>query len=246
MPRPGVSPGGIRPSFGSGGGGIASHSRFVKSPPRQTRSTPDHRRRVLEVVDHPVDRPPLRPDRDRVEHQPEEACRRLRAREAGRRRGSAACRRRRGSRRASRAPGAPRADPLEHLGEDAARGVGEVEDHAERDEPVDELAPEPREAAALLGGAVRERVPAVPREPGHPHAKRVEDVRGPGLDAEALDALEREHETDPLAGLDEVEVRRRPRPARRRPAFSRSARWNDATIESASRSDPSGCTVTST
>ena len=30
---------------------------------------------MLEVVDHAVDRPPLRPDRDRVEHQAEEPAR---------------------------------------------------------------------------------------------------------------------------------------------------------------------------
>ena len=97
-------------------------------------------------------------------------------------------------------------DPVDDLGEDSARGVGEVEDHAERDEPVDELPPEAREAAALLGGAVGERVAAVPREPGHPHAERVEDVGGPRLDAEALHTLEREHQPDALAGLDRVEV----------------------------------------
>ena len=73
----------------------------------------------------------------------------------------------------------------------------------------------------------------------------MEQVRRPRLDAEALDALEREDEADPLAGIDGVEVlgaadlchlARVPR----------TARWNDAAIERASRSEPSGCTVTST
>ena len=122
----------------------------------------------------------------------------------------------------------------------------EVEDHAEPDQPVDELASEPREpAATVLRRPVRERVPAIPRQAGHPNAQRVEDLRRPGLDAEALDPLEREQQPDPLAGLDGVEVRA-VLTCTTRSAFSWSARWNDATSDRASRSDPSGCTATST
>ena len=102
--------------------------------------------------------------------------------------------------------GACGADPLEHLRENAARGVREVEDHAERDEAVDELTAEPRQASALFGGPVGERVPAVPRQPGHADAEGMEDIRGPRLHAEALHALEGEQEPDALAGLDRVEV----------------------------------------
>ena len=159
---------------------------------------------VLEVVDHGVDRPALGADRDRVEHQPEEPARlaqraELVVVEVSRRlvdRAAAAVRAE--DRRARRA--------LEQLGEQAVRGVRQVEYHAEGDEVVDEFAAEAREPAAVLGSPVRERVAAVPRQPGHPHAERVEDVGGPRLDAEALDALEREHEADALARLDEVEI----------------------------------------
>ena len=97
-------------------------------------------------------------------------------------------------------------DPLDDLGEDSGRSVREVEDDPERDEPVDELPPEAREAAAVLGSAVRERVAPVPREPGHPHAERVEHVGGPRLDPEALHTLERKHQPQAVAGSDRVEI----------------------------------------
>ena len=162
---------------------------------------------MLQVVDDTVERPSLRPDRDRVEHQAEEAARvRERAKlvvvEVPRRLVDGAA----GSVGAEhrRAAGA-----LEDLGVGAARGVREVEDHAQLDEPVDELASEAGEAAALLGGAVGERVAAVPRQPRHADAEGVEDVGRPRLDAEALDAFEREEQADPLAGLHGVEVGRR-------------------------------------
>ena len=161
---------------------------------------------MLEVVDDPVERPALGPDHDGVQHQPEEpiglreraqlvvvevACRVVDA---------AAGPVRVEHRRAARA--------LEDLRERAARGVREVEDHPQRDEPVDELASEPREPAALLRRAVGEGIPPVPRQPRHPDAERVEDVGGPGLDAEALDALEGEQQPDPLTRLDRVQIRR--------------------------------------
>ena len=191
-PGPASAPGGARPSFGSG-----RRRHRLPQPLREVAAEadaldPDHRDRVLEVVDHAVDRPPLRPDREGCSMSPKipSAAASARSWSSSRFRGvsstPAAAAVRAEDRRACGA------DPLEHLREDAARGVREVEDHAERDEAVDELAAEPREAPALLGGAVGERVPAVPRQPGHPDAERVEDVRGPRLDAEALDALERE------------------------------------------------------
>ena len=69
--------------------------------------------------------------------------------------------------------------------------------------------PEPREPA-VLGGAVGEGVAAVPRQPRHAHAELPERLGGPHLVAELLDALEREHQPDPLAALDRVEVGCRP------------------------------------
>ena len=199
-----MRPGGIRPSFGSGGGGIASQSRFVKSPPRQTRSTPitDTACSRWSITPSIVRRSgpiaigwsisPKRPpaSAQRAELVVVEVPRRVVD-------GPAAAVRAE-DRRAGR--------PLEQLGVDTARRVREVEHDAELDEPVDQLAPEAREPAAVLGRAVGERVPAVPGEARHPDAERVEDVRGPGLDAEALDALEREHQPQPLARLDAGEV----------------------------------------
>ncbi len=91
------------------------------------------------------------------------------------------------------------------LGERPGRGVGEIEDHPEPDELVDERAAEPREAA-VLDGAVGERVAAIPAQPRHPHAELPERLGGPELVAELLDALERQHQPDPLAPLDGVEV----------------------------------------
>ena len=61
-------------------------------------------------------------------------------------------------------------------------------------------------AATLLHGPFREGVAAVPRQAGHADAERVKHVRGPRLDAEALDSLEREHEADALAGFGRVQV----------------------------------------
>ena len=239
-----MRPGGARPSFGVGRGRHRLPQALREVAAEADPLDADHGHGVLEMVDHAVDRPSLRADRDGVEHQPEdptgrgERAKLVVVEIPGRVEDAPAA--------AVRAEHRRVAHPLEHLGEDAARGVGEVEDHAERDEPVDELAAEAREAPAVLGGAVRERVPAIPGEPRHPHAERVEDVGGPGLDAEALDALEREHEADALAGLDRVEVGRGRSPGRcglRSPA---SACWNAATRDSASRSEPSGWTTTST
>ena len=92
------------------------------------------------MVDHAVDRPTLGADRDRVEHQAEKAAR-------PRERAQLVVVEVPG--RVVDAPAAAvgtehgrAADPLEHL-RNAARSVREVEDHAERDEPVDELTTEP-------------------------------------------------------------------------------------------------------
>ena len=71
-------------------------------------------------------------------------------------------------------------DPREDLGERGRRRVGEIEDHAELDEPVDERAPEAGEPA-VLGGAVGVRVAAVPGEPRHAHAELPERLGGPEL-----------------------------------------------------------------
>ena len=89
------------------------------------------------------------------------------------------------------------------------RGVGEIEDHPEPDELVDERPAQPRQPA-VLGSAVGERVAAVPGQPGHAHAELPERLGRPRLVAELLDAFEREHQPDPLAALDRIEVGRRP------------------------------------
>ena len=203
-----------------------------------------HLRRVLEVVDRAVDRPHDRVDRERMEHEAEQpTCVGQRSElvvvEVARRvvHGAAA---------AVRAEHGRAGRALEHLRERATGRVREVEHDAERDEAVDELAAEPRQAAAVLGRAVRERVAAVPGEPRHADAELVEEVGGPGLDAELLDALEREQQPDPLAGVDRVEVGGRPHldDALARSRVARGGRTRPA--RSASRSDPSGCTATST
>ena len=78
---------------------------------------------------------------------------------------------------------------------------------AELDEPVDELATEPRQAAALLGGAVGEGIAPVPGQPHHADARAAwKTSAGHVSTPKLLDALEREDEPDPLAGLDGVEV----------------------------------------
>ena len=211
----------------------------MKSPPRQTRSMPITETACSRWSIDAVERPPVGPDRDRVQHQRRRGRRRPRARGAGRRRGSAACRGLRGSRRASRGPARRR--PARATSAKTPRdSVREVEDDPERDEPVDELAPEAREAAAVLGSAVRERVPPVPRE-ARPSARRARgtrpratsrprSTRRPRARASAPGA--RRHSTaSRSAALDTWMTRS---------AFSAIARWNDATIESASRSDALG------
>ena len=87
--------------------------------------------------------------------------------------------------------------------------MGEVEDHPEPDELVDERPAQPRQAA-VLGSAVGERVAAVPGQPRHAHPELPERLGRPRLVAELLDAFEREHQPDPLAALDRVEVGCRP------------------------------------
>ena len=77
------------------------------------------------------------------------------------------------------------------------------------DELVDERPAQPREPA-VLGSAVGERVAPVPRQPRHAHPELPERLGRPRLVAELLDALEREHQPDPLAALDRVEVGCRP------------------------------------
>ena len=203
MPAPGWRPAGISPSDGSGIGGSTSLSRVVKSPPRQTRSSPDHADGVLEVVDDPVERPLLVADRERMQHEPEEP--------AGGGEGAELVVRQVAGVVVDCTAGRVRADdrgardPLDDLGERRRRRMREVEDHPEPDELVDERAAEAREAA-VLRRAVRERVAAVPRQPGHPDAELPERLRRPELVAELLDTLERQHQPDPLAALDGVEV----------------------------------------
>ena len=67
-----------------------------------------------------------------------------------------------------------------------------------------------RDRPAVLGRAVGERVAAVPRQPGHADPELPERLRRPGLVAELLDALERQHQADPLTAHDAVEVGGRP------------------------------------
>ena len=100
-------------------------------------------------------------------------------------------------------------EPREDLVEGGGGGVGEVDDHAQLGEPVDERAAQPGEPTAL-GCAVRVGVAPVPRQPGHPHPELPERFCRPQLVAELLDPLEREHQPDPLTSLDRSEVGRRP------------------------------------
>ena len=83
--------------------------------------------------------------------------------------------------------------------------MGEVEDHAELDEPVDERSAEAGQST-VLGGAVGVRVAAVPGQPRHPNAELPERLGGPELVTELLDALEGEHQADLLAPLDGLEI----------------------------------------
>ena len=162
---------------------------------------------VLEVVDRACDRAVGRIDRERMEHEAEQpSCRGERAELVVVQVARCVVQR---ATPAVRVEHRGAAGTLEHLGERAAGRVREIEHDAEPDESVDELATEPRQAAALLRGAVREGIAAVPGEADHADAELVKDVGRPRLDAELLDALQREHEPDPLAGLDRVEVGRR-------------------------------------
>ena len=167
---------------------------------------PDHLDGMLEVVDRPLDRAPLRVDRDRVQHQAEDAVTvgqrtQLLVGEVARGLvdGAAA-----GMRDADAA-----GVGLQALVEEPRRGVREVEDHAQLREARQQPPPEPGEAA-VVGGAVRERVAPVPGQPGHPQAELPEEVGCRDLVPERLDPLEGEHQPDPLAALDRVEVRLRP------------------------------------
>ena len=207
MPAPGSRPSGISPSAGSGIGGSTLLRRVVKSLPRQTRSSPTSstacsrwsttRSSVRSIV----------PDRDRVEHEAEEPARVRESAELVVREVAGVV--------VDGPAGGVRADhrgtagPGDDLGERRRRRVGEVEDHAEPDERVDERAPEAGEAT-VLDGTVGERVAAVPRQPGHAHPELPERLGGPDLVAELLDALERQHQADPLASRDGLEVGRRP------------------------------------
>ncbi len=85
----------------------------------------------------------------------------------------------------------------------------EIEDHAEFLEARQQPPPEAGEPA-VVGGAVRERVAPVPGEPGHPQPELPEEVGRRNLVSERLDSLEGEHQADPLASLDHVEIRLRP------------------------------------
>src|SRR5205823_2660099 len=99
------------------------------------------------------------------------------------------------------------AGALEHLGERLLGRVRKVDDRPAPDEPVDELAPEPGKAAGRrLADAVGERVAAVPRQREHPYAELPEDLDEPGAVAERLGSFHREHQAEPIAGLDPGEV----------------------------------------
>ena len=140
--------------------------------------------------------------------------------------------------------GAPAA-PLEQLGEDAARGVGQVEDDAELDEPAHELAPESREPAAVLSGAVGEQFlrfhvsPAI-RTPSawNTSAGQVSTPRH---------STPSRASTNPIRSPDSTRSRSRAAADLHDAARVLAPRMVErGTIESASRSDPSGWTVTST
>ena len=71
--------------------------------------------------------------------------------------------------------------------------------------------------------------------------ERVEEISWPGLDTEALDTLEREHQADPLARLDGVEVRggrdRTTSPAHSRSSAMERGRQRERLAQSALRLD---------
>ena len=164
----------------------------------------DHADRVLEMVDDPIEGAGIVPDGKRMEHQSEDA-----RRQSASERSWSSVRLRGWSydRPASRVRADHRSavQPREDLGERGRRGVREVEDDAELDEPVDESAPEAREPT-VFRGSVGVRVATVPGQPGHPDAELPERLGRPELVAELLDAFEREHQPDSLAPLDGVEV----------------------------------------
>ena len=154
------------------------------------------------MVDHPLDRPPLRVDRDRVQHQSEDPvavgeCPKLLIGDVARVvvDAEAACVR----------DAHPPLVRVEALVVELRRRVRQVEHDLALREHGQQRAAEPREPA-LIRGAVGVRVPPVPRQPRHAQAQLPEDVGTPELVAERLDALEREHQADPLAALDEIEV----------------------------------------
>ena len=102
--------------------------------------------------------------------------RRLAERGADRRPGFGGGRSRRGSRRESRGAAPRRA--LDQIAEGPARRVREIEDHAERDEAVHQLAAESREPAVALGGTVGKGVASIPRQ-SRPSARRARRTRRP-------------------------------------------------------------------
>ena len=210
-------------------GGLGHRRHDLAQPRREVAAEahaidPDHADRVLEMIDDASQRSLLVADRERVQHQAEQpsGCGEGAQLVVGQVARVVVDRPARRVGADHRSTGGARDDLVERR----RRGVGEVEDHPEPDELVDERPAEPREPA-VLGGAVGERVAAVPRQPRHAHAELPERLGRPRLVAELLDAFEREHQPDPLAALDRVEVGGASGPAR--PARGSRARHGAGT-----------------
>ena len=159
---PTSSPGGNRPSGGNGFG-ISAWSRFVQSDPRQTRSGPI---RSTACSRWSITRSivaPLRVDRDRVQHQPEDPvavgeCPKLLVRDVARMVVDA--------RHPACVMQTRPSYVCEALVEELRRRVRQIEHDLALGEHGKQRAAEPREPA-LIRGAVGVRVPPVPRQPRH-------------------------------------------------------------------------------
>ena len=203
---PTASPGGIRPSGGGGPAGSSALSRFVQSPPRQTRSGP--------ITSTACSRWSIARSIVRRSGSIAIGCS-IRPKTPSRSASARSCSsvRLRGVSLTARQPACVTQTRPAYVSRHSSKSRGEACERS-RITPssakrASSLRPSPREAA-VVGSAVRERVAPVPGQPGHPQAELPEEVGCRDLVAERLDALEGEHQPDPLAALDRVEIRLRP------------------------------------
>ena len=166
---------------------------------------PHHLHRVVDVVDDAVERGPLRVDRKRMKHDPDDAavcCESAQGlvREVPRVVVHRAARRvADDDRRLRRA--------FEDVQVRLRPGVGEVEDQTELDAEVDQLPAQLAQASgAGLCRTVGEWVAPIPRQRQHPDAQLPHRLRDPRVVAERLGSFEREHQPDALAAFDGGQV----------------------------------------